>query len=83
MHGKRAPCSWSCPRVWLSPFLGPVYVCGDFFYPIKSLATTNSVSNYTCVPFEKTRLAGIIFLLSHVKLPDIGTILLILTSKEL
>lgn len=83
MHGKRAPWFWSCPRVWLSPFLGPFYAFGDFFYRVKFLDTTNSLSNYTYVSFENTRLAGLIFLLSHVKLPDIGTILLVLASKRL
>lgn len=83
MPGKRAPWSWSCPGVWWSPFLGPVYACGDFSYPVKFLSTTNSLSNYTHVSFEKTRLVGLIFLLSHVKLPDIGTILLVLASKRL
>ena len=83
MHGKRAPWFWSCPWVWLSPFLGPFYACGDFFYPVKFLDTTNSLSNYTCVSFEKIRLAGLISLPSHVKLSDIETILFVLASKRL
>lgn len=62
---------------------GLYFACGDFFYPVKFLDTTNSLSNYTYVSFKNTRLAGLIFLLSHVKLPDIGTILLVLASKRL
>lgn len=83
MHGKRAPWFWSCPRVLWSLFLGPVYACWDFSYPVKFLNTTNSLRNSTCVSLEKTRLVELIFFLPHVKLPDIGTILLVLASKKL
>ena len=63
MHGKKAPYSWSSSP-FQSPVWGPAYPCRGLFYPVKSFATTDSVSHCSCVSFEQTRLAEVIFPLS-------------------